>query len=167
MADVMRWIRHDTQPVFPSPASATVIEIGDLCFLHPDDGAIKNAGAMMDQGSLALNQDAFQMYFLGVAEQRSKTGETAELRTATRGEFEYPCDSTTWLIGQMVGAQENSGGTALEDQKVIVVTDESKAIGVVAKNYASATTKVLIRIRSTIMKEALQAQVVGSSSGVV
>ena len=165
MADVFRYRRGVVEPVYKTPASATVIEIGDMIFAHPDDGAPKNAGAMIDQGSAALNQDAFQQYFLGVSNSRSKTGETAKIEVAPDGEFEYPCAAATFLVGDMVGAVEAASGTALEDQKVVAVTEESKAIGVVARDYASNTTKVLIRIRSTIMRNALQAQVVGSSSG--
>ncbi len=167
MADTFRYRRGNVEPVYKTPASATVIEIGDLIFAHPDDGAPKNAGALIDQGSLALNQDAFQQYFLGVSNSRSKTGETAKIEVAPDGEFEFPCASATFEVGDMLGAVETAAGTALEDQKLVAVTDESKAIAVCARDYASNTTTVLVRIRSTIMRDALQAQVVGSSSGVV
>jgi len=162
----MRHRRGDTKVIYDTPASATVIEIGDLLFDHPTDG-IKNAAGMVDQGSLALNQDAFQQYFVGVALQQSRSGDTDEIAIAVAGEHEFACAAATFSNGDMVGACETAAGTALEDQKVVAVTAESKAIGVVAKNYASNTTKVLVRIRSTIMRDSLQAQVAGSSSGVI
>ena len=167
MTDTLRWRRGDTAPVFKTPASASVIEIGDLIFQHPTGAAPKAADDMTDQGSLALNQDAFQQYFLGVAEQRSRSGDTDEIRVSTKGEFEFTCAAATFNTGDMVGACEQSGGTALENQKVVAVTEESKAIGVVAKDYSSNTATVLVRIRSTIMRDSIQAQVAGSSSGAV
>jgi hypothetical protein len=163
----MRYRRGDTAPVFDAPASAKVIEIGDLIFQDPATKKPEPADELIDQGSLALNQDALQQFFLGVAEQQSRDGDTDDIRIATRGEFEFTCAAATFEIGDMVGAVEQSSGTALENQKVVAVTEETKAIGVVAKKYSSNTTKVLVRIRSTIMRESLQAQVAGSSSGVV
>jgi len=167
MANTNRHRREPTAPVYKTPASAVAIEIGDLIFQHPDDGAPKNAAAMVDQGTLALNQDAFQQYFLGVAEQQSRSGDTDPIRVATTGEFEFACAAATFNTGDMVGACENADGDALEDQKVVAVTTESKAIATVAKDYSSNTTKVLCRIRSTIMRDSVQAQVAGSSSGVI
>lgn len=156
--------RGDLKPVFLAVASANVINYGDLCFLHPTSGP-KAASGLIDQGSETLNQDAFQQYFLGVAMGRSRSGDTAKIPFATVGEHEFACASATFTVGNMIATLEDSTNAALEDQKVIVITEESSAIAVVAKTYADATTKVLVRIRSTIMREALQAQVVGSSSG--
>jgi hypothetical protein len=144
-------------------ASANVIDIGDLCFLHPTSGP-KAASGLLDQKDEGLNQDAFQQYFLGVAMGRSRSGDTAKIPFNTAGEHEFACASATFTVGNMVMTYELTTNV-LGDQNVVVATEESSAIGVVAKTYASATTKVLVRIRSTIMREALQAQVVGSSSG--
>lgn len=167
MSNTMRWRRGDTKPVFMTPASATVIEIGDLLYLDPTTSKPKNAAAMTDQGSLALNQDAFQQYFLGVAEQQSRSGDTDPIRIATAGVFEFACAAATFDPGDMVGGCETTAGTALEDQKVVAVTGESKAIGVVNKQYSSNTTVVEVGIHSTIMRDAIQAQVAGSSSGAI
>lgn len=165
--DQMLYRYGDTQPVFIAPASASVINIGDNCFIDPDTHEPKSAGDMLDQGSLTLNQDAFQMYYLGVAEQASPAGETAEIRFATGGVFEFDCASATFNLGDLVGLCETSAGTALEPKKVVAVALPSLAIGRVVKKYATATTKVLVRVVSTIMNSGIQAQAVGSSSGAV
>ena len=165
MANTQNWRRHDTEPIYRTVATATVIQKGDLLFEDPTTRLPEPADDMIDQGSLALNQDAFQQFFLGVAGEQSRSGDTAEIQVHTKGEFEFGCAAATFRAGDMVGATEQSSGTALEAQKVVAVTAESKAIGVVGKDYTSNTTKVLVRIRSTIMREALQAQVAGSSSG--
>ncbi len=167
MADVFRWVRGDIKQVDATPASATVIEVGDLLYMDPTAKKPKNAAAMVDQGTENLNKDTFQMYFLGVAMGRSRSGDTEKIPIATAGVFEFPCDADQWYIGEMASAQEAASGTALEDQKVIVTTSESYAIGVVADDSVAAATKARIEIRSTIMRRSLQAQVVGSSSGAI
>jgi len=167
MSNQVRYRRGDTKPVFATPASATVIEIGDLLFLDPVTSKPEPASAMVDQATEALNQDAFQQYFLGVAEQQSRNGDTDPIRIATAGEFEFDVASGTFTLGQMVGACETAAGTALEDQKVKTVTSETKAIGRVAEEVTTAKTSVNVRIKSTIMDGGVQAQAAGSSSGII
>ncbi len=153
--------------VFSAPASATVIEIGDLLYQNPSDKKPKSASAMVDQGSEALNQDAFQQYFLGVAEQRSRSGDTDKIRIATRGVKQFDCVSSQYYVGDMVAVDEASSGTALEDRKVVVTTDYSKAIGRVVEDTVASATRVWVRFESTIMYGGLQEQDAGSSSGAI
>ena len=167
MSNNLRFRHGDTNPVFIAPASATVIEIGDLCFLDPESGKPEPASSLIDQGSEGLNQDAFQQYFLGVAMDASATGQTAAVGFATRGNFEFTCSSDTFILGETIGATEASSGTALEDQAVATVTGASKAIARVNKPEAVAVTKVEVRIVSTIMDGGIQDQTAGSSSGPV
>ena len=152
MADVMRWQYGDTNPVVTkAPASATVIEIGDLIYQDPSTNVPYPASSQADQGSEALNQNLFHDNFLGVAMQRSRNGDTDTLRVATTGVFEMDCPSGTWELGDLAAADENSGGTGLLDQTVTKVTLEGLAIGVCAKRVASADTLVYIDIQSTLM----------------
>lgn len=167
MAHDNRFRSGDTDPISLAPASATVIEVGDLCFLDPVTNLPENAGIMLDQGSLALNQDAFQQYFLGVAVTGSAAGETAKVTFATRGRFEFACASAAFLQGATIGAVETSAGTALEDQKVVGVSGASKAFARVTKAELVAVTKVEVEIVSTIQHGGLQTQTAGSSSGPV
>jgi hypothetical protein len=150
MSDNMRWRYGDTNPVVAAVDSATVIEIGDLVWQDTDDA--KPASDFTFAG-LNQTQDNFadKDYFLGVAMQRSRDGDTESIRVATRGIFEFPCASATFELGDLIGPDDNAGGTALEDQKVIKVTDEARAIGRVAKRVASAATTVLVEITSAVM----------------
>ena len=149
MSDKMRWRYGDTNPVVAAVDSDTVIEIGDLVLLNTDDA--KPASMLVDQGTKAANQAAFAATFLGVAMQRSRSGENAPIRVATTGVFEFDCASGTFELGDMVGLDENAAGNALLNQQVAKVTAAADAIGRVAKRQPVAGTSVLVDIRSTVM----------------
>lgn len=149
MSDKMRWRYGDTNPVMSAVDSATVIEIGDLVYLDTDDA--KPASAQTDQGNKVANQTLFASNFLGVAMQRSRTGDTDSIRIATSGVFEFDCTSGTYELGQHVGLEENSGGDGLLDQQVALVSASAYAIGRAAKRASTSATSVLIEICSTIM----------------
>ncbi len=149
MSDKMRWRYGDTNPVVAAVDSGTVIEIGDLVLLSTDDARPAAMQAVL--GTKAATQAAFAAIFLGVAMQRSRSGETAPIRVATTGVFEYDCASGTFELGDMVGVDENTAGNALLNQQVAKVTAAQNAIGRVAKRQPSAGTSVLVDIRSTVM----------------
>jgi hypothetical protein len=155
MANLLRWRYGDTNPVMCPVDSTSVIEIGDFVYLDTDDA--KPASAQADAGSEAANQEAFHDNFLGVAMQQSPSGETADIRVATSGVFEFVCPAGTFELGDLVGVDEASGGTSLEDQQVAPVATENLAVGRVAKRVGSASTSVLVDIISTVMKGGPQA----------
>jgi len=160
--------RGEEEHVFQAPASDTVIYIGDLLFQDPDTRKPEPSSDMIDQGSEALNQDAFQQYFLGVAEQQSLSGYSSAIRIATRGIKTFDCVSGQYYVGDWLAVDEASSGTALERRKLVKVTvGDSKAIAVVAKDTGAAATKVEARFVSTICYGGLQAQIAGSSSGAI
>ncbi|MBU4271705.1 MAG: DUF2190 family protein [Planctomycetes bacterium] len=149
MSDKMRWRYGDTNPVVAAVDSETVIEIGDLLWQDTDDA--KPASDITDQGTEPANQEALADAFLGVAMQRSRSGDTAPVRVAATGVFEFDCPSGTFELGDPVGADENAAGDALLNQQVASVAAAAYAIGRVAKRQAAAATSVLIDIRSTVM----------------
>ena len=149
MTDKMRWRYGDTNPVVAAVDAATVIEIGDLVLQDTDDA--KPAASLSDRGTETANQEGLADGFLGVAMQRSRSGETAPIRVATTGVFEFDCPSGTFELGDLVGADENSTGDALLNQQVDKVAASKYAIGRVAKRQSAAATSVLVDIRSTIM----------------
>jgi hypothetical protein len=149
VSDKMRWRYGDTNPVIAAVDSATVIEIGDLVFQDTDDA--KPASDQADQGSEEANQQLLADNFLGVAMQRSRAGDTDPIRVATTGVFEFDCPSGTFELGNLVGADENTAGTALESQQVTKVSAAKYALGRVARREAAPTTRVLVDIRSTVM----------------
>ncbi len=145
----MRWRYGDTNPVVAAVDSATVIEIGDFVYQDTDDA--KPASLQADQSSEAANQRLFADNFLGVAMQWSMSGDTDPIRVAATGVFEFDCPSGTFELGDLVGVDEASSGTALEDQQVASVADSAYAVARVAKRVATAATIVLVDIRSTVM----------------
>jgi hypothetical protein len=149
MSDKMRWRYGDTNPVVAAVDSSTVVEIGDLVYLDTDDA--KPASSTTWTTNLAGTQAVLTPKFLGVAMQRSRSGETAPIRVATSGVFEFDCASTTAELGATVGAAANTGSTALENQKVVAVANNAYAIGRVAKRLATAATTLLIDVNSTVM----------------
>ena len=160
MSDKMRWRYGDTNPVVAAVDSGTVIQIGDLLYQATDDA--RPASAQADQGSVAANQELFADSFLGVAMQRSRSGDTSPIRVATTGVFEFDCPESTFELGDLVGPDEVSG-TTLTDQQVEAVSSSVCAIGRVARREASATTSVLVDVRSTVMTGGVEG---GSPSGV-
>jgi hypothetical protein len=149
MSDRMRWRYGDTNPVVAAVDSDTVIEIGDLVMQDTDDA--KPAAAMTDHGTEAANQAAFAGMFLGVAMQRSRSGETAPIRVATTGVFEFDCSSGTFELGDMIGTHKGAVGNTLLNQSVAKVAASANAVGRVAKRQAAAGTNVLVDILSTVM----------------
>jgi len=147
--DKMRWRYGDTNPVVAAVDAATVIEIGDLVYLDTDDA--KPAGALADQESETANQQLFADKFLGVAMQRSRSGESEPIRVATTGVFEFDCPSGAFELGDLVGSDENAAGDALLSQQVAKVAAAKYAVGRVARRETAAASNVLVDVRSTVM----------------
>jgi hypothetical protein len=145
----MRWRYGDTSPVMLPVDSATVIEIGDMVYLDTDDA--KPASAQTDQGTETANQQMFHTKFAGVAMQASASGETQSIRVATTGVFEFDCPSATLEVGDLMGADENAGGTALLNQTVAKVTNANASVGRCAKRLNPAGTRMLVDVVSTMM----------------
>ncbi len=148
MADVMRWRYGDTSPVVIPVDSATVIEIGDLVYLDTDDA--KPASSQADQGTEVANQELLHDNFAGVAMQRSRGSDTNPIRVATRGVFEFDCPSGTFEVGDLVGVDEATSGTQLENQQVDSVATANLAVGRVAKRLNPAGTSLLVDIVGTV-----------------
>lgn len=161
MSDNMRWRYGESNPVVAAVNSATVLEIGDMVWQDTDDA--KPASDSTYSGGLGNSQDVFAGSFLGVAMQRSRSGDTDNVRVATSGIFEFACASSTFELGDMVGPDDNAGGTALENQTVIKVTDAARAIGRVAKRVATAATSVLVDVRSVVMYGGVEGQTVSGA----
>jgi hypothetical protein len=165
----MRWRYGDTNPVISGAVpTATVIEVGDLIY-QTAAGIPYPASSQADQSTEAANQELFANKFLGVSMQRSKSGETAPIRVATSGVFEFDCPSGTWIVGDLAAVDEASNGTELLDQTVTNlgiysggIVMAKRAIGRCAKAVYPAATSVLIDIVSTVMYGGVEGQ---STSG--
>ncbi|MEX2316318.1 MAG: hypothetical protein WD669_04140 [Pirellulales bacterium] len=148
MANTMRWRYGDTSPVILPVDASTVIEIGDMVYLEIDDA--RPASAQADQGTEAANQQLFHSKFAGVAMQASPSGDSTPIRVATTGVFEFDILSTTLEVGDLMGSDENAGGTALLNQTVAKVTTANASIGRCAKRLNPAGTRVLFDVVSTV-----------------
>jgi len=93
----------------------------------------------------------FHSKFAGVAMQSSPVGAIDPIRVATTGVFEYDCQSATFEVGQLLGADEPSGATALTSQQVAAVAAADLAIGRCASRVNPASTAVLVDVVSTVL----------------
>lgn len=155
MSNNLRYKKGDTSPVFVTPDSTVAIEIGDLLYLDSSTKQVKPASAQTDQGSLVGNQDLFRTNFLGVAEQQSRVGDSAPIRVATAGDFEFDCAAAQFKVADRVGTVENAAGDALLDQSVVAVASDTKTIGRVVREQLVNATKVMVRIESQVSRRAL------------
>jgi hypothetical protein len=155
MANTMRWRYGDTCPVMLPVDSATVIEIGDMLYLDTDDA--KPAASQADQLTKTANQQLFHDVFAGVAMQASRSGDTQPIRVATTGVFEFDCVSTTLEVGDLIGPDENTAGTARLNGTVIKVSNANAAIGRCAKRLNPAGTRCLVDVVSSMLKGGAQA----------
>ncbi len=145
----MRWRYGDTNPVMAAVDASTVIEIGDLVYQSTDD--VRPASIQPGMGSDASDQIAFAGRFLGVAMQRSGEGETAPIRVATTGVFEFDCVPSTFELGDFIAPASSGMFLPLIDQQVAKVASYVQAIGRAARREPTETTRVLVDVRSTVM----------------
>lgn len=127
--------------------AANTIAAGDMVFEDPSNaGHGKSIVSVGYKDSLAATQRVAALRFLGVAvSNKSGTTDAEEVAVAKKGIFELTAVSATYELGDLVGVDDNVGGTALI-QQVIGVTDPQKAIGKIARREATATTTVLVEI---------------------
>jgi hypothetical protein len=140
----------ETNPrLSPAVATASVIAVGDL--IWRDTAASDTPKAAADKAwdtSLAVTQEAFHDVFLGVALQRSRSGDITPIRYATSGIFEFDCASASFKEGDLVGPAKQTGN-AIESQKVVAVATPNLAIGRVAVSGTSLT-KVKVAIDAVL-----------------
>lgn len=161
------WKYNDCKPVLArAPVATVAIARGDM--VGQAAGTITGAtsAASITAGTpypasdqpwdtnLATTQTAFHTAFLGVA-QSQVAAVTPQPRCNTTGVHEFDCAAATFKIGDLVGPAKASGNL-LEDQKVVSVATAALAIGRVAADYPSNTTKVLVEVFGTITEGGVQ-----------
>jgi len=124
------------------------IDIGDLMYHDTNDA--KPASSQADGGTEAINQRTFAALFAGVAVSSHQSSEGAgKVRVVPDIIIQMPCPSTTWEIGELVGASENSGGDGLLDHQVEKVASKDLAIGTCVARGTSLT-RVWCRLTSKV-----------------
>ena len=147
MANKMRWRYGETNPVAGFVPDTVAVEIGDL--VYHDSDHVRPASSQTNQTTKALNQSTFAGKFLGVAMQASPAGEASSIRIATTGVFEFDTNLQTFVLGALVGIDELPGRMGLENQKVDTSV-LAGAIGRIVRREPTASTKVLVSIKSKI-----------------
>lgn len=132
-------------------AAGLVISIGDFLYWDSGSSTVKPLSAITGAGVAATDQTGVHDTFVGVAVQARIAQQLTAgfLEVITECTYEADCASTSALLpGDMVGAVSSgvAAAGAIQDQKVVKVTDAAKALGVVVSYYGSATTRVLCRI---------------------
>lgn len=149
MGDRMRWRFGDMDPAMMPVGADTIIEIGDLVY-RTTTGRIAPAARVPSRDAQPLMLQLFAEAFQGVAMERSRQGERLPIRVARSGVFEFECQVSTWVKGDLVGpavdVDDQSG--CLVNQRVAKVADEKCSIGRVVKDVRYATTDVLVEIGS-------------------
>jgi len=143
------------ETVISPTATLQAMSVGDLCYW--DGSAARPMSYYTGSGTAILDQEYMSRNFLGVAMQAHLAAETATghpaspesgLEFATDGIFEFTVASGTFAIGDLVGIVSAAGGVAgdISDQAVVGVAKKDLAIGYVAERYATATTKIRVRL---------------------
>ena len=112
-------------------------------------------------GTLALQvtQALFRSTFVGASGQRKIAGVAQTgtgggaanmIRVDPDGVWEYDCVSQTFVVGQLVGPAKQTG-SLLYSSTLDTVLNPNLAIGRVEATYATATTRVRVRINSKTM----------------
>lgn len=144
--------RKDGCVVIPA-AAATVVSPGDMVFRSTSTGKALPLSDQTDQTSEELNQRLARKTFLGHA-RTGKTSSEAEkdilVDTSLETEYAVTCVSETHEIGDLLGPDEQSNGTQLENQKLVKVTNLGMATHVCVKRDSSAATSVRCRMLASI-----------------
>lgn len=153
---VNRWVcanpGYDT--VLVVPLSATVISVLDQCFLDTTD--VKPASDQTDQGSETGNQQLFHDLFMGIALDASAGGETDPIRLAIGGVWPRTCPSEIRTLDQMLGPDENGGGTGLLNTTVDNVSNANAAIGRLARAVPIAGTRCMVDMHQSMTRDGVQ-----------
>jgi len=137
------------------------IDIGDLMYHDTNDA--KPASSQADGGTEAINQRTFAALFAGVAVSSHQSSEGAsKVRVVPDIIIQMPCPSTTWEIGELVGASENSGGDGLLDHQVEKVASKDLAIGTCVARGTSLT-RVWCRLTSKVAADLASRAAPGSA----
>lgn len=132
-------------------AGGSVISVGDFLYWDSNTSTVKPLSALTGSGTAATDQATVHDTFVGVATQSRLALQSAAgyIEVITDCIYEADCaSSSSFLPGDMVGAVSSgaSAAGAVEDKKVVEVSDAAKAIGVVVGYYSAATTRVLCRL---------------------
>ena len=136
-------------PVNVPAKPSTAMAVNDLLIWVPGSlgstaGYVEHLTSISTGASEAADQATVAASFAGVSDSQALASDTAPtVRYDSMKIMEFPCVSSTFQYGDMVGATWD-GGAALVNQKVKRVTNSALAIGIVLADYTAATTVVKV-----------------------
>lgn len=135
----------------PTPAGTDNVDVvtaarvgmrdGDLLWYDDANGVCKSANAFTWDTNIATTRKKFAALFAGVLSGAVDKHNVVGTRLRLYGGlYRAPCTATTWAVGNLVGAAQQSGANALHWCNVAKVTDPREAFGVCMEAGTSATT---------------------------
>lgn len=140
-----------------SGAASVAISVGDLLYWDSSAKALKPMDQYSASGTVNTDQAAIKDIFAGVALQGKLASDSSTGYPGFSGEvitftpdalYEADCASGTFEPGDLVAVSiaAGTGAGKVANQTVVKTTDAGEAIGYVVERYASATTKVRVRL---------------------
>lgn len=122
-------------------ASVTVVEIGDMLSLNTSDEEVKPASDFTWNSNLATTQAGFADVFLGIAVEKSASGDTADISVDISADsvYEFAVSSAAYKIGTTLGPAKASGNALVNQTLASAVAASSVARAVFSSNGASVT----------------------------
>ncbi len=157
MANSLSYRTGQRQLVRPAVDSATVIEIGDLCWFDTDD--VKPANAYTWSSDGPTTKAGFANKFMGIADQSSAAGQTdpVDIDIATDAIYEFTIISAT--VELFAEFQPDDSASLLVNQ-VLEKSSNSEIVSIAraVERYTSATTKCHVQFASAYQVGANTAQ---------
>jgi hypothetical protein len=109
---------------------------------------VKPASAFAWDTNLATTQGSFAAVFLGVAQQSSRVGETADISVdlSPLSVYEFDVDPSTFEVGNLLGPDNASD--ALVDQQLAKVGSAAAAIARAAEYRATTSSTLRVQFAS-------------------
>jgi len=127
--------------VYMATAASVAISPGDA--LYEAGGTVRPASSLADLGSEAANQKQFAAMFFGFANGQKLSSDTSTSAIPVIVGSEVKVNliaAATVAVGDLIGIDEATSGTALTDQTFVAVTTNDAAVGRVIEAGTSVTS---------------------------
>ncbi len=126
------------------------VALYDLMFHDTDD--VKPANLQPDAGTEFDNQTLCAENFAGVALEAKtvEQGSDEFYPVAVMFVGEFPCEPSTWEVGDLVAVDEDFTGTALENQKLVKTGTQAASIGYCVRRSGQISDRVRVRLYSRV-----------------
>lgn len=139
--------------------ASTAINTGVICYQDTSTKKILPAASFTWDTNIGTTQTNFHPFFAGINQERRRSDQTDtnEILIATGGVFEFTiaAPGSALPTGTLVGPAKQSGN-ALENTKVVSVSNEYQAVGQLARPCGAADTICLVEIFSTLVNGGVQ-----------